>query len=287
MSQPSPQQIKAVANQILKTWWVWLGLAIIIWSGLLLVEKVTRYQARSLQGELAQSASNQVAQSLVVISNALRTQVMQSASNQLASGFGNISNQIATALGQPQIQATIEAVAAQQATQLMFGAISPAISNFQAKLSQAQARLDTTPISRARASKDGAKPSEPAAPAGLVLDTQSISKQGSSYALTVAFKRINDTPLGGVRFMIGAFNQLPARILAVDVESDSDPAVERTIDSSRLEATLNFTPLEKVDPVIKILLSGPTVMQITCDALPEPVTVPVLVNLPNAKTSSR
>jgi hypothetical protein len=287
MSPPPPQQIKAVANQVLKTWWFWLGFIVVIWSGLLLVEKVTRYQSNRFQGELAQSASNQVAQSLVVISNALRTQVMQSASNQLANGAAGISNQIAAALEQPQIQATIEAVAAQQATQLMFGAISPAISNFQAKLAQAQTRLDTTANPRARLTKEVAKTREPEAPAGIILDTQSISKQGSGYALTVSFKRINDTPLGTLRFSIGAFNQLPARILAVDVESDSDRSVERTIDPSRLEANLNFTPLEGVDPVMKVLLSGPTVMQITCDALPEPVTIPVLVNLPGAKTSSR
>src|SRR4051794_28949486 len=111
MSQP-PQQIKAVANQILKTWWFWLGLMVVIWSGLLLVEKVSRYQSDRFQGELVQSASNQVAQSLVVISNALRTQVMRSASNQMANGAASISNQIATALEQPQIQAAIEAVAA-------------------------------------------------------------------------------------------------------------------------------------------------------------------------------
>jgi hypothetical protein len=287
MPQTPPEQVKAVANQVLKTWWFWLGLLVVIWSGLLLAEKISHYETNRFQTELAQSASNQVAQSLVVISNALRAQVTQSASNQLAHGLAGISNQIASALEQPQIQAAIAAVTAQQATQLLFGAISPAISNFQAKLAQAQARLDAPATPQARVAKAAAKPREPEAPAGIVFDTQTISKQGSSYSVAVSFKRINDTPLGTLRFLIGAFNQLPARIVAVDVETDSEPAVERAVDSSRLEATLSFTPLTGVDPVLKILLTGPTVMQITCDALPDPVTIPVLVNLPGAKTSSR
>jgi hypothetical protein len=285
MSQSEPQQIKAVASQVLKTWWFWLGFAAVVWSGLLLVENITHYQAKRFEGELSQSASNQMAQSLTVISNAMRERLDQTTSNQLTKGFGNISNQIAAALSQPRIQATIRSVASQQATQLLLSAVSPAISNFEANLAQARTRLDTAAPPHAPVTKVTPANGEPATTGGIVFDAQSVTRQGASYVLTLRFKRIDDKPLGTLHFSLGAYNQLPARILGVDAASDVDPNIESAVDSSGLEATLSFSLPQGVDPAIKLLVSGTTVIEVSCDALAAPVRIPVVVNLPAATSS--
>ncbi len=283
-----PNQISAVATQVLKTWWFWLCLIVVVWAGLFAVERVTRFESRRFQAELEQNASNQLAGSLTVISNKLRVQIATAASNELRRSFADITNQIAAALAQPQLRSTISAVASRQATQLLASAISPALSNFQARLAIAQGRLDSATNLLARQSPGSsaptpaATPAQSATPAGIIFDTQSITRQGADYVLTVMLRKTGDGPLGALRFAVGAFNQLPARILAVDVACDAAPSIERAIASGGLEAVIGFTPAPGVDPAFKILLSGPTVTQITSDALPDPLTIPVLVNLPGA-----
>lgn len=278
---------KAVARQVLKTWWFWLGLAVIIWSGLLGVEKLTRLQTNRFQGELARDASNQLARSILTISNAIREQVTQNVSNQLAreltNGLTDVSNQIATALQQPRVQAAIQAAAAQQATQVMFKAISPAIANFQARLAQAQTQALALTNARPPAvaskpppPKDAAKPAPPSTPdtpAGILYDSQTVAKQGATYVVTVRFKKTGTRPLGIMHFALGAYNQLSARIVGVDAINDSAFGVEKSIDTSGLEAALNFSVPDGSGPVIQVLLSGPTILQVVCDALSEPVTL--------------
>src|SRR5580704_14237865 len=101
MPQDAPfDQTSAVAGRVLRTWWFWLCLIVIVWSGLFLIERVTRLQNERFQAELAQNASNQLAESLMVISNQLHAQLSASASNQLRRGFADISNRLAAGLNQ-------------------------------------------------------------------------------------------------------------------------------------------------------------------------------------------
>jgi hypothetical protein len=279
-SEIPPQQIKAVAGQVLKSWWFWLGLAVVTWSGFFLLEKLTAFDSGRFEGRLAQSSSNQIAASLSMISNGIAQEIERTASNQFAQGFGMISNRIVAGMSQPQIQAAIAAVAADKANDAMLRAISPALSNFQARVEQAESSFNSTTGRLGRLARDAESQSALGLPTGILFDSQTVTRQGSSCLLTVFFKKTGASPLGLLRLSIGAFNKLPARILRVDVASETDrDTIERSVDPTGLEAVLGFTPAGGSGPAIQIALTGPTVIQIVCDALPEPLTVPVLVDL--------
>jgi hypothetical protein len=288
MPQEAPfDQTTAVAGRVLRTWWFWLCLIVIVWSGLFLIERVTRLENEHFQAELAQSASNQVAESLLVISNQLRAQLSLSASNQLRRGFADISNHLTAALNQSQMRAAIASSASRQATQMVFAALSPALSNLQARLDRDESRLSavtnpapTTPLAVA-ATQPPVGP-DANTPAGIAFYSQSIAKRGSGYVLTAVFKKTGDGPLGSLRFDVGAFNQMPARIISIDVACDATASVEHAVVTGGLEAIIGFTPAAGVDPAFSLSLTGPSVIQITSDSLPEPVTVPVMANVAGA-----
>ena len=296
MPEMPSENARAIARQVLKTWWFWLGLALVVWAGLLGVEKLARIQTNRFQAELTRTASNQLAQSIVTISNAIRAEITQNVSNQLAreltNGMTGVSNQIAAALQQPRIQSAIQSAAAQQASLAMLRSISPAISNFQARLAReqaiAQAMVDSLtnvrpPPPATTPAKDAAKTakaSTPDTPAQIVFDSQSIVPQGSLYAVTVRFRKTGTQPLGIMHFAIGAFNQLPARIVGVDAATDAAIGVEKSIDATGLEAAVNFSTPNGADPAIQVLLSGRTVFQVVCDALQQPVNVNFLTSPP-------
>jgi hypothetical protein len=298
MSELPPQQSKAVAAQVLKTWWLWAAFGAVIASGLVAVEQITSYRTRRFEAELHQAASNQLAVSLTVVSNALREQLASSFSNQFTSGFFGISNQVASALEPGKIQSAIDAATALQATQLMMRAIAPVLSNFQAQLAQAQARPavvapavqqappDPPKVAPAKQPEQPAPAAAAAAPAdggsSLVFDSESVTRQGAAYVLTVSFRRTGSKPLNTLDFAVGAYNQLPARILGVDADVSSARTLNTTIDPSGLEARLSVAPMGQANPAIRVVLSGPTVIQIASDALPEPATVPVMQNLPGS-----
>ncbi len=274
-SELPPQQVKAVAAQVLKTWWFWLGLAVVIWSGFFLLEKITAFESGNYRDQLAQSASNQVA----AISNG----IARMAANQFAQGFGVISNRIVASMAQPQIQAAIAAVAADKANEAMQRAISPALSNFQSRVDLAESAFNSATGRLAQITRGGDNRPGFDLPAGLVFDSQTVTRLGTSYILTLFFQKTGTKPFGLVRLSIGAFNQLPARILRVDVASETDRnSIERSVDPTGLEATLGFTPGGATGPAIQVALTGPTVIQVASELLPEPVTVPVLVDLSNA-----
>jgi hypothetical protein len=295
MAEIPAQNVKVVAGQILKTWWFWVGLAVIVWAGLLGVEKLARIQTQRFQAELSRTASNELARSIITISNNIRAEVMQSVSNQLARELSNgtlsISNQIAAALQQPQIQSAINSAVAQQASQMMLRSVSPAISNFQARLDRersiAEAMVDSLtnirpPTQAPPPAKEAAKP-KPAptssTPAGIVYDSQSVTKDGSTYLVAVRFRKTGTDPLGVLQFAVGVYNQLAARIVGIDA-GDAAIGVEKTIDTTGLEASLNFACPDGVAPVVQVRLSGPTVVQFVSAALPEPVTVNTLTSIP-------
>jgi len=288
MPETPAENVKVVARQILKTWWFWVGLAVIVWAGLLGVEKLARIQTGRFQAELSRTASNELARNIVTISNNIRAEVMQSVSNQLAreltDGRTDISNQIAAALQQPRIQTTIQSAVAQQASQMMLRSISPAVSNFQARLDReraiAEAMVDSLtnvrPTNQAPLpAKEAAKPkpaATPTTPAGIAYDSESVTKVGSTYMVVVRFRKTGTDPLGVLQFAVGVYNQLAARIVGIDA-GDAAIGVEKTIDTTGLEAALNFTCPDGAAPVVQVRLSGPTVLQFVCAALPEPVTV--------------
>jgi hypothetical protein len=286
MPEMPAENVKVVARQILKTWWFWVGLAAIVWGGLLGVEKLARIQTQRFQAELSRTASNELARNIVTISNTIRTEVMQSISNQLAreltNGRTDISNQIAAALQQPRIQTAIQSAVAQQASQMMLRSVSPAVSNFQARLAReqaiAEAMVDSLTNVRPQSpppAKEAAKPkpaATPGTPTGIVYDSDTVTKDGSTYMVVVRFRKTGTDPLGVLQFAVGVYNQLAARIVGIDA-GDAAIGVEKTIDSTGLEAGLNFTCPDGATPMVQVRLSGPTVLQFVCSALPQPVTV--------------
>jgi hypothetical protein len=288
MPQEAPfDQTSAVAGRVLRTWWFWLFLIVIVWSGLFLVGRVTRLENERFQAELAQNASNQLAESLMVISNQLHAQLSVTASNQLRRGFADLSNRLASGLSQAQIRAAIVSSASRQATQTVLAALSPALSNLQARLDRDETRLNAVtnpaPVAPVVIAATQPPPAPKATtPAGISFYSQSIARRGSGYILTAVFKKTGDGPLGALRFDVGAFNQMPARINGVDVACDAAPSVERAVVTGGLEAIIGFTPAAGADPAFSLSLTGPSVIQITCDALPDPVTVPVLANVPGS-----
>jgi hypothetical protein len=275
-----PDQASAVAGRILRTWWFWLILIIITWSGLFLVQRITQIQNERFESDLARSASNQVLESLTLMSNRLHAQLAYSASNQLRRGFGDISNHLGTALNQSQLRNAIAAAAARQASESVMSSISPALSNIEARLAQDELRLKaaTNATSPAPIAEVAPTPgsSDSNAPPGIIKYAESVIPHGSGYILTASFKESGSGSLGRLRFDIGVFNQMPARIDGVDVACEAGPIVQREVVTGGLEAVLGFTPSDGVDPALSLSLTGPTVVQITSDALPEPWTISVL-----------
>ena len=264
----TPEQLRAVARHILKSWKFWTGLAVLVvsasWAGIEIVQRMLDARAGDYLRQLDQKTTSQMA---------LAQQ--------------QLSNQIALELKQPRIKAAIEQIANETANDLFTNTIGPSLASFQQQMDLAGLQFAKTSNQLAKLSQDVRAAQQiagPAAPARLVLANHTVTTNASSYTLTLFFKATNDKDVGSVVLVAGTYRQ-SARILnfaPINAAQPAQPIINQEGDAARLTFTAAGS-----DPQVAIEISAPTIVRVVGDPLEDEILLPVAMELAQLPTTSK
>jgi hypothetical protein len=286
----TPEQIRLLAAQVFGSWKFWAVLLVVVagaaWAIVAVADRVIDARAKTYLSTLEQQATNHI-----------------------GSAFAQFSNQLAVEFRQPRIQNAIEQVARQRAAEIITNGVRPSLESFLDAMDAASSQLAQSSNRIAQLERDALAaqkripPPEPAAlvevqasnppvatapapkptvaansnPAPddntlkLTLASQSIVPAGSNYFLTLMFKPNNNSANGLVTMDVGTFNHTATIESFSAVGSTAEPVFNPTADAARLQ----FNVTSGSTATVVVVLSAPTIVRVSSDALVSDVTIPV------------
>lgn len=289
------EQVQMLARQILGSWKLWAALVVLVaaaaWGVTQVSQRIIDARSKEYLQALGAEATNRIAAASAEISK-------------------QVSNQIHSELRQPRMQAEMEQMAKDRVNDAMSNALLPSLEEFERSLFKASSQLSrstndlakldqdikaaehkmalaqvTTPAppaaTHAAAPASAVTPATSNAPAPstpgtskLTMSTQSLMQNGQDYVVTVFFKQTSSTPIGQVTLEAATLVTSGAKIInfGLVTPGKSQPVV---MNDAQTAAQLAFNVNGGDVPAVAVEVTGPTIVQVSGDALASTLMLPV------------
>jgi hypothetical protein len=299
------EQTRAVARQLVGSWKLWAAVIVLVaaatWGAVAISQRVMDLRSKDY----------------------LRT-FDEKANQQLATASGEISKQVSkkidSELKQSRVQKAIDDAAGERVNEALSNSLRPSLQEFQASMNAANRQLAKSEDALARLEKEikaaqqkaaqlEAQLAQPApapvvasaAPAAatpgtngatttsntnakLTMQSQTLSANGPNYILTVFFNKTPSQPIGPVNLDVGTLQSSGAKIVAFGMLSQ-EPSQPAVITATKDAAELSFTVTGGDAPIVAMEVTGPTIVQMSSDALAQNLMLPIAADklaLPSA-----
>jgi hypothetical protein len=264
--------LQAMGRQILSSWMFWAGLLLVVavasWGVIKFANGSLDRRTAVYLGTLDDKSNQRLKLAYDRISQDLSRQM---------------SNQVASEFQSAHVRALVEKVAHDRAQEMLTNSLWPSLEAFRKKLELADAQFANATNELARLSRGMREAQRTAAqmplpadsgPTLISLVSQSVSRDGSNYILNLIFAAPNGKPLGLINPVAGTYERT-AKILnfsAPGAPQSEEPVMNDFGDAAQLKFTATGGDLPIL---IELVLSGPTIVKLTSDALDHELILPV------------